>query len=238
MTSKTIFLAGDSTVATNYIDTYPQAGWGQALYLYLPAGTEVRNFAKNGTSSRSFIEEGLLSVIDAEMKAGDFLLVQFGHNDQKKEAERHTDPFTSYREYLSIYIEAARFKGATPILVTSMYRRHFDADGKLKPNVHSGYPEAMKELGARLGVGVIDLCEASRELIESLGDAESKKYFMHIKPGEYGHYPKGLEDDTHLRHEGAIIMAGLAAKGLGAFTEVRSETIHGAMPGLFPDPRV
>ncbi|MDA3812188.1 MAG: hypothetical protein PF518_17865 [Spirochaetaceae bacterium] len=106
-----IFLAGDSTVARNTISSYPQCGWGQALHLYLKKDIHILNFAKNGRSSKSFIDEGLLDDIKKEILPGDLLLIQFGHNDQKDEEERRTEPFESYQEYLKLYIDAARKKG-------------------------------------------------------------------------------------------------------------------------------
>lgn len=214
MNKRRIFLAGDSTVAYNDISTYPQAGWGQMIHLYLQDDIEVINHAKNGRSSKSFITEERLDKIDQEISEGDFLFIQFGHNDQKEDEERRTEPYTSYQEHLTKYIEVARAHQAVPVLVTSLYRRHFDENGMLKDQVHGEYPNAMKDLAEKLNVPCIDLCEKSRVFLAELGDAESKKLFMNLAPNEYVSCIEGKEDNTHLKHEGALKIAGLVAEGI------------------------
>lgn len=209
-----IFLAGDSTVAYNDITSYPQTGWGQAIHLYLSPDVQILNYAKNGRSSKSFIEEGLLEEINQCIGEGDLLLIQFGHNDQKEEASKHTEPYSTYQAYLRQYIDVARRHGATPILITPLYRRHFDKEGRLKDKVHGEYPEAMKALAQELGVDLIDLCKESKELFETLGDAGSKSLFMHLPPGTYKAYPEGKEDDTHMTYDGAVKIAGIVYRGL------------------------
>lgn len=214
MSKVRIFLAGDSTVAYNNISTYPQTGWGQVLHLYLQDGIEIYNYAKNGRSSKSFIEEGRLEKIDESLQAGDLLLIQFGHNDQKEDQERHTDPYTTYQEYLTQYIEVARKHQAKPILITSLYRRHFDETGKLIENVHGEYPHAMVTLGDKLSVPVIDLCTKSEKILEDLGEEQSRELFMNLGPNRSVKYPEGIIDNTHLQYKGAVYMAGIVAKGL------------------------
>ena len=224
---KRIFWAADSTVAQNTISSYPQTGMGQTLPLYLKEDVIVYNYAKNGRSSKSFINEGILEKIKEELKEGDFLFIQFGHNDQKPDEERRTEAFSTYQEYLSVYIETARKYGAYPVLITSLYRRLFLPNGHIKDEVHFDYPDAMKALGKKLNVPVIDLCQKSKDLFEKTGDEDSKKWFMHLKKGEFISYVDGLEDNTHLRYEGAVIMSGLVAEGLrevgGIYTELVRE---------------
>ena len=209
-----IFLAGDSTVAYNDITSYPQTGWGQVLHLYLSPDVQIFNYAQNGRSSKSFIEEGLLDEIDECIGEGDLLLIQFGHNDQKEEEKRHTDPYSTYQAYLKQYIDVARKSGATPILITPLYRRHFDDKGRLKENVHGDYPDAMKVLAKALQVDVIDLCEESKAYLEILGDRDSRALFMHLPPNTYKAYPEGKKDDTHMTYEGAVKIAGIVYRGL------------------------
>ncbi|MDO5516361.1 MAG: rhamnogalacturonan acetylesterase [Clostridium sp.] len=211
---KRIFWAGDSTVATNKIDTYPQTGMGQVLYLYLKDEVEVCNYAKNGRSSKSFINEGLLDEINKHIQSDDFLFIEFGHNDEKDDEERSTEPFSSYKEYLMKYVNSAREKGAHPVLITSLYRRWFDNDGHIKDRVHLDYPDAMIELGEKENIPVIDLCAMSKKLLENTGDNGSRDWYMNISEGEYENYRNGQEDNTHLKYHGAVIMAGLVAKGL------------------------
>lgn len=207
-----IFWAGDSTAAWNGYDTFPQTGIGQGYQLYVRREAHIMNYAKNGSSTKSFIDDGLLAQIEEIISEGDFLYIQFGHNDEKQRPDRFTDPDTSYRENLAHMAEAARKKGAFPLFITPLYRRHFDDNGHVKEGVHLGYPDAMKALAARLGVPCVDLCERSRSLLEQAGDLPSRRWFMHLEPGRYENYPKGLKDDTHLHYEGAVKMAGLIAK--------------------------
>ncbi|TCT15381.1 lysophospholipase L1-like esterase [Natranaerovirga pectinivora] len=219
MAKTKVFLAGDSTVAYNDISTYPQTGWGQVLQMYLKDNVQVVNYAKNGRSSKSFIHEGLLDEIENEISENDFLLIQFGHNDQKEEEHRRTEPFTTYQYYLSQYIDVAINHNAYPIFITPLYRRHFDDKGNIKDKVHLDFPDAMEALAKDFGVPIIDLCNKSKNLFELIGDAESRKLFMHLKKGTYKNYPEGKEDDTHLNYEGAITVAGLIVDGLKALGE-------------------
>ena len=121
-----IYLIGDSTCQTNTKETYPQTGWGQVFCDYINNGYEVINLAKNGRSSKSFYDEGLFKEVEENIKPGNLLFIQFGHNDEKEDEVRHTDPFTTYQEQLKYYIDVARRIDAIPILLSSIYRRHFD----------------------------------------------------------------------------------------------------------------
>lgn len=210
-----IYWAGDSTVKQNDITSYPQAGIGQGFSLYVKRGIFIDNRAENGRSSKSFIEEGILSSIAKDIKAGDFLFIQFGHNDEKPDEERHTEAFGSYQDYLKQYIKAARDKDAYPVLITSLYRRHFQEDGKtLVPATHQNYPEAMIALAKECDVPVIDLCSLSKDLIEQSGFEASKHWFMHLPAGMYSNHPEGREDNSHLVYEGAVVFSGLIAAEL------------------------
>jgi lysophospholipase L1-like esterase len=209
-----IYWAGDSTVKRNDITTFPQTGIGQVIYVYLKQEVEVINYAENGRSTRTFIEEGRLDKINDEIKAGDFLFIQFGHNDGKINSERFTEAFGNYQTNLEKFIGVARNHGAYPVLITPLYRRHFDKNGKIEERVHDDYPTAMIQLADKLQVPCIDLCESSKSLLATVDAALSKKWFMNLMPGEYKNYPDGMEDNTHMQNEGAVVMAGLIAKGL------------------------
>ncbi len=207
-----IYYAGDSTAAQNTVFSYPQTGMGQGLSLYLKREHIVQNFAINGRSTKSFLEEGRLSAIRKELNEGDFLLIQFGHNDEKiEDPSRYTTPFNEYQTNLMRFIRAAREVGAHPVLITPLSRRIFDAYGVLK-DTHGDYPEAMRQLGCQQNVPVIDLSRLSFELLEQTGDEESKKWFMYFPSGCYPNYPEGKTDNTHLRYEGAIRFAGILAE--------------------------
>lgn len=207
--NRTIFWAGDSTVKQNDFTSFPQTGIGQGLSLFLKREVQIRNFAQNGRSTKSFIAEGRLQAIDRVIKEDDFLFIQFGHNDEKSDEERHTEPFTSFQENLKQYIKVATDHKAHPVLITPLYRRLFKEDGILVESTHLNYPDAMIELGRELNVPVIDLCAISKELIQKTGDENSRKWFMHLEPSEYPNYPEGKIDNTHLKYDGAVTFAGI-----------------------------
>ncbi len=208
-----IFIVGDST-ACNYPQSQaPRAGWGQILQEFFADEVEVVNAAASGRSSKSFIAEQRLEKVLSSIEPGDYLFIQFGHNDQKPEVERHTDPFTTYQEYLSNYINGAREKGAIPILLTPVNRRNFDANGKLKLT-HGDYPAAMIQLGKKLNVPVIDIGAKSQVLFEQWGPEGTKRLFLWLKPGEHPNYPEGVEDNTHFCETGAVEIAKLVVEGI------------------------
>lgn len=130
-----------------------------------------------------------------QIRSGDYLFVQFGHNDQKPD-DRYTEPFTTYKQHLRRYIDDARLKKANPVLITPVQRRSFESDGRFK-NTHGDYPDAMIQLAEELRVPLIDLASKSRQLLESLGPEASKKLFLWLEPGEHPNYPDGARDDTH-----------------------------------------
>lgn len=212
-TTCTLFLAGDSTVTDQPTSGYPYAGWGQMLPLFVKADASVANYALSGRSSLSFIREGVLDVIWGRIKPHDYLLIQFGHNDQKPDEARFTEPFSTYKETLKIYIDGARERGAYPILVTSVQRRFFEEDGTLR-DTHGDYLVAMRELAAAEGVPLIDLAASSKALFEALGPEGTKKLFMWLAPGEFLNYPDGVEDNTHFQQQGGIEIAKLVHAGL------------------------
>ncbi len=203
----TIYYIGDSTVARNTIQSYPQTGMSQGLQLYLTETVSVRSYAKNGRSTKSFLDEGRFEPVQAAMQPGDFLFIQFGHNDEKPDEARHTDPETTFPANLRLFISAAREIGAYPLLITPIARRHFDAEGNFIPGSHGAYPKAIRRVGREENVPVADLTATTERYLAQLGDAQSKPLFM---------WPK---DNTHLKPEGAVRMAGLLAdilKNLGA----------------------
>ncbi|MEW4328621.1 rhamnogalacturonan acetylesterase [Rossellomorea marisflavi] len=208
--SFSIFLAGDSTVADYPETSAPQAGWGQTFPAFLDPSISVRNHAANGRSSKSFIDEGRLDAIRDEIAEGDYLFIQFGHNDSKQD-ERFTDPFTTYKEHLLRYIETAREKKAHPLLITPVARRKFGSDGTVL-DTHGDYPEAMKELAREQSVPVIDLHKRSLKLLDTLGPIRSKALYMWIDP--HPNFPDGAMDNTHFNEDGAHEIAAIVKKEL------------------------
>ena len=160
-----IIWVGDSTAAFNGADTFPQTGIGQEFDRYCKREFIVLDFAVNGKSSKSFYDEGLFRPAELLLEPNDFLFVQFGHNDEKPKADRHTEPYTTYQEYLMRYVDVARSHSAFPVLITPLSRRLFQEDGTIE-NSHGEYPAAVKELGKREGIAVVDLTERSRILYE------------------------------------------------------------------------
>lgn len=210
-----VYYIGDSTVAFNTIATYPQTGMSQGLPRYLKDGVIVRPFGRNGRSTKSFLEEGHFRAVQAGMQPGDFLLIQFGHNDEKADPARYTEPFGSYQENLRLYINAARQAGAYPVLITPIARRLFDEAGNFRPGSHGQYPEAVRQLAKQENVPLADLTALTEAYIEKVGDLPSKPWFM---------WPK---DNTHLKPEGAVIMAGFLARELkkmgGVYAEILTD---------------
>lgn len=198
-----ILYAGDSTVTFNKIDSYPQTGMSQALLLYLKEEVQLRSFARNGRSTKSFLAEGRLEAIEKEIRPGDLLLVQFGHNDEKKEdPNRYTCPETDFQENLLKFAQTAKEHGAQAVFITPIARRLFDANGNFLPGSHGAYPEAVKRAAERAGVPVIDLTAITEDYLAGVGDLWSRPLFV---------WPK---DNTHLKYEGAVMMAGFLCREL------------------------
>ena len=202
-----VYIIGDSTVENN---TPPFRGWGWALPRFLAEDVKVENHAKSGRSTRSFLDEGRFDPVHKAMKAGDVLLIQFGHNDEKDDAERHTDPDSSYRDFLRYYCRAAMEKGALPVLLSPVSRRLYVGDGSLL-YTHGEYPAAVKAVAQELHVPFLDLKTASRKLYLSASPEETEKLFVVLKPGEHPDFPEGHEDKTHFNAFGAEKIAGLVA---------------------------
>ena len=208
-----VFIAGDSTAATKLIEKKPETGWGEMIPEFFSADVEFVNLALNGRSSKSFIDEGHLQKIIDSISSGDFLFIQFGHNDEKTDTKLNTDAFASYKEHLKKYIEVARNANATPVLLTSVQRRAFDESGKIE-DTHGDYPVAMRELAAELNVTLIDMSEKSKIYYEKLGIEKTKEILLWLKPCESLNYPEGVQDNTHFCEKGARKIANLVFEGI------------------------
>ncbi|GAA4797970.1 rhamnogalacturonan acetylesterase [Streptomyces ziwulingensis] len=202
---RTLHLAGDSTAAQKYADAAPETGWGTALPFFLRAGLTVANHAVNGRSAKSFVDEGRLAAVLAEIRPGDLLLVQFAHNDEKTEdPARYTEPWTTYQQYLRRYVDGARARGARPVLATPVERRRFDAAGTALAS-HGEYPAAMRALAAGEGVALLDVQALSLALWQRLGAEGTKTYF---------NWTATEQDNTHFNPPGAIEVARLVVREL------------------------
>ncbi|MDF9800315.1 lysophospholipase L1-like esterase [Catalinimonas alkaloidigena] len=212
-TSIEVFLIGDSTVSEYPESYYPRMGWGQALESFFQEGkVKVHNKAVSGRSTKSFIDEGLWEKVLNELGEGDYLLIQFGHNDMKSENEHlYAAPFGAYTDNLMTFIKKARAKKAVPVLVTPVYRRRFDDNGLLK-NSHGEYPLAMRILAEKKEVPLIDLHKKSFQLFSALGPEKTKDIFLWLQEDEYENYPEGIEDNSHFSKSGAIALSELVAE--------------------------
>ncbi len=222
----TIYWAGDSTVQTNDYTTYPQNGIGQIFPIFLKEAYRVENHAKNGRSTKSFMDEGRLAAIEERIGEGDFLFIQFGHNDEKdKDPSRYTTPFGTYKENLRTYIQVARDHGAYPVLITPLARRCYVSEFKLGPGQHGDYVQGMKQVAEECKVPLVDLYTMSRQALEEAGEVESRKWHMFFDAGIYPQHPEESRDNTHLRYEGAVKYGCLIAKGLKELGGIYAEAV-------------
>ncbi len=211
-----IFVVGDSTSSAYQQSERPRAGWGQALPLLLGPQATVFDYAWSGASSKSFADAGKLDRVLALIQPGDYLLVSFGHNDEKvTDPARGTLPDTTFKEYLGRYIDGARARGGKPVLVTPVERRRFDSFGNAGDS-HGAYPQAVRELAAATGTPLVDLTVSSKELWQQLGPDGTRSQFLFLAPGEHPQYPEGSEDNTHFQAAGALAVARLVARELQA----------------------
>ncbi|MED3965217.1 rhamnogalacturonan acetylesterase [Niallia taxi] len=207
----TIFIAGDSTAAIKIPEKRPETGWGEAFQAYLSDTVILDNRAINGKSTKSFIKEGHLRAIEKSIKPGDYLIIQFGHNDQKLEdPERGTQPYGEYQQNLLKYVQVAQSVNAYPLLLTSVSRRNFTG-AKIDEQSVGDYPRAMLEFAKHNNVPVLDIHKITREFLNEAGEEKSKDYFLHLAPGQSENYPDGITDNTHFNEKGAAIVAKLIA---------------------------
>jgi len=213
----TFFLVGDSTMANKpFAKGNPERGWGQTFPLYFIDGVHVENHAVNGRSTKSFRDEGKWAKVLENMQTGDYVIIQFGHNDEKiKDSTRYANADTDYRYNLIRFVKEARQKGGIPVLATSIVRRKFDENGKFYES-HGLYPQVVREVAKSEQVPLLDLQQLTKELLIKYGEDNSKKLYLHINTGEYESLPKGREDDTHLSATGAFRVCDL----------VKSEIVH------------
>lgn len=221
-----IFYAGDSTCAQYSILHFPMTGIGQGLELYVKPEVKIYNHAVGGRSTKSFIDEGRLQIIEKEISAGDFLFVQFGHNDEKEQDKRrYTTPLGTFKEYLKIFINVAKKTGAVPVLITPLERRNFVDACTLGESTHGNYILGMKQVAEEEHVLLIDLHSKSRAKMEEAGAVETTKWFLHLEKGKYLAYLNGILDNTHLSQEGARVFAGLIAESLYEAGGIYSELL-------------
>jgi lysophospholipase L1-like esterase len=211
----TLYVIGDSTAAAYPEERFPLNGWAQVLQDYFdPERLRVEDRAKGGRSSKSFYEEGSWTPIREALRPGDWVFIQFAHNDQKKDdSNRFTDPSTTFPEHLRRYVDEARAAGARPVLLTPINRNRWISLTRLG-DTHGDYPDATRRLAREIGVPLIDLHRLTRKRFSRLGPDATTKLFLNLAPGEHPNYPEGKEDNTHLQESGAREVSALAVKGI------------------------
>lgn len=234
----TIFMIGDSTMANKDISGGKQErGWGMALQCYFDDNICIDNHAVNGRSTRSFINEGRWDTVLKRIRPGDYVIIQFGHNDEKPQADRHTDPGSTFDYNLAKFVRETREHGGIPVLMNCVVRRNFfvnvpknDDDEKLRTttfkdgvkmvegdsliDTHGMYRIAPKDVAERMNVHFVDANRITHELEQGLGRESSKKLHMWFKPGEEPSVPQGRQDNTHYNVYGAHVVARLLANAL------------------------
>lgn len=231
----TIFMIGDSTMANKSLEGGNQErGWGHVLGGYFSEDIRVENHARNGRSSKSFIDEGLWDVVINRVKPGDYVFIQFGHNDEKPKPDRHTDPGTTFDENLRRFVRETRAKGGIPVLFNAIVRRNFRdnknavveddyrkakleesvADGDVLIDTHGKYLDSPRDVAKEMDVSFVDMNKITHDLVQGLGAEASKKLFMWIPEGVCAACPKGRQDNTHLNVYGARTIAGLTVDAI------------------------
>ena len=212
----TLYTIGDSTMADKIKpDENPEKGWCQVLPSFFDLNKiTIDNRAVNGRSTRSFINEKRWESVYKSLKKGDYVFIQFGHNDEKiADSTRYTNPHTAYRYNLIRFVTEAREKGAIPVLFSSIARRNFNEHGVLV-GTHGEYPIEARLVAQEYNVPFIDLGYFSEVLEQSYGPEKSKDLHLHFKAGEHPYYPEGKADDTHLSYKGALEIAKIVVTEL------------------------
>ncbi|WP_324672103.1 rhamnogalacturonan acetylesterase [Hymenobacter sp. GOD-10R] len=204
-----LYLIGDSTMANKVKQTFPETGWGMPLTTFFDSTVVVDNRAQNGRSTRTFLAENRWQPVVDALQEGDYVFIQFGHND---EAENYPDRYTppeDYRKNLIKFVTETQRKKASPVLLTPITRRKFDKEGR-QQETHVAYSRVTSEVAQQYKVPLIDLDKMSRELVQQFGAENSKLLYLQLAPGDHPNYPYGREDNTHFSELGARKIAQMA----------------------------
>jgi lysophospholipase L1-like esterase len=205
-----VFIAGDSTAANKEIRAFPETGWGMPFAYMFDSTVTVDNRAKNGRSTKSFISEGLWQKLFDDVSEGDYVFIQFGHNDEVPTKKTYTTE-AEFKSNLEKYVNDTRSKKAFPVLLTPVARRKFDSLGKVV-GTHDMYSQIVRNVAKEEKVPLIDLDKKGQELLQSFGEEKSKLLFNQLKPGEHPNYPEGREDNTHFNELGARLISQIVVK--------------------------
>jgi len=209
----TVWLVGDSTMSIKVKKAYPETGWGMPFALFFDSTVTIDNVAQNGRSTKSFIEEHRWQYVVNNLHTGDYVLIQFGHNDEIKEkVGRYTTP-EEFSNNLDRFVKDVKSKNATPVLITPVSRRKFDSSGNII-DTHRQYAQLVKDVAKKDDVALIDLNKKSMDLLRQTGPENSKFFYNYLKPDEHPNYPEGKEDDTHFNELGARKIAEIVLQGI------------------------
>ena len=203
----TIWMCGDSTMSIKEKKAYPETGWGMPFVYFWDSTVTIENLAKNGRSTSSFRNERLWQIFLDKAGEGDYVFIQFGHNDEVATKKTYTTE-TEFKNNLKQYVSEARNKKVTPILLTPMARRKFDAAGKIE-GTHDVYSQIVRDVAKEEKIILFDMDKITQQLYQRFGIENSKLLFMQLKPNEHPNYPDGKEDNTHFNELGARLVAQL-----------------------------
>lgn len=203
----TIWMMGDSTMSIKAEDKFPEMGWGVPFSKLFDEAVHIENRAMNGRSTRSFITEKRWQSIHDSLKCGDYVFIQFGHNDEKLDKAGVGTSIADYKANLTFFVERIREKQAIPVLLTPIARRKFENGQPV--DTHGEYPQAVRTVAENLDVALIDMTTLTDKLLQELGEQESVKLFLHVDSGHIN-YPSGIADNTHLNEHGATRIADIA----------------------------
>ncbi|RAK65123.1 rhamnogalacturonan acetylesterase [Hymenobacter edaphi] len=218
-----VYLVGDSTMAQKEVKAYPETGWGTPFAVFFDESVSVDNRAQNGRSTKTFLTENRWQAVAQALKPGDYVLIQFGHNDEVPTKKSYTTE-TEFQQNLLRFVTETRAQKATPVLITPVARRKFDAAGRVE-DTHAAYAELVRKVARANQVPLIDLSQTSMALLQQLGVENSKLLFNQLQPGEHPNYPDGRDDNTHFSELGARKMAQLVLADVRALKLELAERI-------------
>jgi lysophospholipase L1-like esterase len=216
-------------MANKETKAFPETGWGMPFNYFFDSTVTVKNIAKNGRSTRTFISEKLWESIEKNLQEGDYVFIQFGHNDESKEkVDRYTTP-EEYKANLVKFINETRAKKGNPVLLTPVSRRKFKDTVQIE--THEIYTQLVKDVAKEQNVPLIDLDAKSIQLYQKFGVENSKLLFMQLKPGEHPNYPEGRDDNTHFNELGARLIAQIVLQ------DIREKKLELADRIIVPKPK-
>ncbi|RZK36748.1 MAG: rhamnogalacturonan acetylesterase [Hymenobacter sp.] len=223
-----VYLIGDSTMSVKEVKAYPETGWGMPFAAFFDETVAVDNRAQNGRSTKSFLAENRWQPVASELHAGDYVFIQFGHNDEVPTKKSYT-PEAEFTANLRRFVSETRSRQAQPVLLTPVARRKFDDAGKVE-ETHAAYAELVRAVAHATNTPLIDLDRSSQALLQQFGVENSKLLFNHLAPGEHPNYPDGREDNTHFNELGArrmaeLVLADIRTLKLGLVDHLRQGTV-------------